>query len=54
MVEKGQIPLKVALEAGDFPNASKIIALLDQYERKQQEQQAQMQLPQGIVQPNIG
>lgn len=37
--EKGLIPFKAALEAGNFPNSSKIIAVLERYEKQLQEQQ---------------
>jgi hypothetical protein len=39
MVEKGQIPLRVALETGDFYNSSQILSRLDQYQRQMQAQQ---------------
>jgi hypothetical protein len=42
MVEKGQIPMRVALESGDFYNSSQILARLDQYERQMQQQQQQL------------
>jgi hypothetical protein len=41
-VHRGALPLRQALEAGDFANSSKIIAVLDRYERQLQEQQQQM------------
>ena len=34
--EKGLIPFKAALEAGNFPNSSKIIAVLERYEKQLQ------------------
>lgn len=40
---KRTIPFRLALEAGNFPNSSKIISVLDRYEKQIQEQQAQMQ-----------
>ena len=42
--EKGLIPFKAALEAGNFPNSSKIIAVLERYEKQLQEQQAAQQM----------
>lgn len=39
-VDKGQLPFRLAIEAGDFPNSSKVIALLDRYEQAAKEQQA--------------
>ena len=42
--EKGLIPFKAALEAGNFPNSSKIIAVLESYEKQLQEQQAAQQM----------
>lgn len=40
-VDKGQLPFRLAVEAGDFPNSSKVLALLDQYEEQMRQQQAQ-------------
>ena len=39
-VAKGQIPFRVALEAGNFPNSSKVIALYDQYQEQLKQEQA--------------
>lgn len=44
MADKGQIPVRVALESGNFPNSAKIISALDKYEAQAQ-QQAMMQQP---------
>jgi hypothetical protein len=44
-VQAGRMPLRAALEAGDFANSSKIIAILDRYERQSQQQQAAGMLP---------
>lgn len=41
--DKGQLPFRVALETGDFPNGTKILAAYDRY--MQQLQQQQQQLP---------
>lgn len=41
-VAKGLIPFRVALEAGNFPNSSKVLALYDRYQEQLQSQQAQM------------
>ena len=43
MVDKGQIPVRVALETGSFPNSDKILAALDRFERQAQEAQAAQQ-----------
>ena len=43
MVDKGQIPVRVALESGSFPNSDKILAALDRFERQAQEIQAAQQ-----------
>lgn len=40
--DKKQIPFRLAVEAGNFPNSSKVLALLDRYEQIQAEQQAAM------------
>lgn len=44
MADKGQIPVRVALESGNFPNSTKILSALDKYEAQAQ-QQAMMQQP---------
>lgn len=44
MADKGQIPVRVALESGNFPNSAKILSALDKYEAQAQ-QQAMMQQP---------
>ena len=44
MADKGQIPVRVALESGNFPNSAKIISALDKHEAQAQ-QQAMMQQP---------
>lgn len=44
MADKGQIPVRVALESGNFPNSAKIISALDKYEAQAQ-QQAMLQQP---------
>lgn len=41
MVQNGQMPLRVALESGNFQNSAKILATLDKYERQLQEMQQQ-------------
>ena len=41
MADKGQIPVRVALESGSFPNSAKILAALDKYEAQLREIQAQ-------------
>ena len=41
MAYKGQIPMRVALESGSFPNSAKIIAALDKYEAQAQQIQQQ-------------
>jgi hypothetical protein len=41
--DKGRIPFRVALEAGNFPNSSKIISILDKYEQQLQNAQSQTQ-----------
>lgn len=46
MAYKGQIPIRVALESGSFPNSAKILAMLDKYET-----QAQQQAP--AIQQNV-
>jgi hypothetical protein len=43
--EKGRIPFRVALEAGNFPNSSKIVSVLDKYESQLQNMQAAQQIP---------
>ena len=50
MAYKGQIPMRVALESGSFPNSAKIIAALDKYEAQAQQIQAQQQ---AAAMPNI-
>lgn len=40
-VDKGQIPLEVALKAGNFANSTKILNLLDEYKKDLQSQQQQ-------------
>lgn len=47
MAEKGQIPMRVALESGNFPNSAKILSALDKYEAQLQQMQAQQQ-PQNV------
>lgn len=51
MVDKGQLPVRVALETGSFPNSEKILAALDRFERQAQEVNAQQQaaMMQGIT-----
>lgn len=39
-VDKGQIPFRVALEVGNFPNSSKLIAAYDRYMNELKQQQA--------------
>jgi hypothetical protein len=41
MAYKGQIPMRVALESGSFPNSAKILAMLDKYEAQAQQMQQQ-------------
>jgi len=41
MVDKGQLPIRVALESGNFPNSAKIVSALDKYETQLREMQAQ-------------
>jgi hypothetical protein len=41
MAYKGQIPMRVALEGGSFPNSAKILAMLDKYEAQAQQMQQQ-------------
>jgi hypothetical protein len=50
-VQNGAMPLRAALEAGDFPNSTKIINVLDRYERQLKEQQMQAAQAQPAPQP---
>lgn len=51
MAQSGQIPFRVALECGSFPNSAKLIAMLDAYEQQvQQQQQAAMAQQQNMPQ----
>lgn len=48
MADKGQIPVRVALECGNFPNSAKILSAIDKYEAQAQQQamlQGQVQQP---------
>ena len=51
-VQTGQIPFRVALEAGSFPNSAKIINLLDKYNAELQQIQAQQQAAAPMVPQN--
>ena len=48
-VDKGQLPMRVALEVGNFPGSNKLIAALDRYEKELRQQQALSQQPQSPV-----
>lgn len=50
-VDKGQLPFRVALEVGNFPNSGKLIAAYDRYQ--QQMQQLQMQQQQQLAQQGM-
>lgn len=54
-VERGEIPFRVALEAGNFYNAPKIIAALDKYNEQLRQIQAEqgMELQQPVQQQNL-
>lgn len=41
MANNGQLPIRVALESGNFPNSAKILSALDKYEAQAREIQAQ-------------
>ena len=42
-VDKGQLPFRVALEVGNFPNSSKLIAAYDRFQQEMARQQTAMQ-----------
>ncbi len=48
--DKNQLPFRVALEAGNFPNSSKVLALYDQYMEQLKQQQAAGGQPQPQIQ----
>jgi hypothetical protein len=51
-VQNGQIPFRVALETGSFPNSAKIINALDKYNAELQQIQAQQQAAAPMVPQN--